>query len=89
MAVLHRTSKDGLGAAYLAAFRWGLERGYDTVTVAEDDRKTAETSECGNPPLGIRFEFEHPLADGKLFFKSLEFCMLGGIKIKAVMQKGV
>jgi len=33
--VLHRTAKDGLGAAYLAAFDWGLERGY-TVLVEMD-----------------------------------------------------
>lgn len=26
--VLHRTSKDGLGRAYIAGFRWGLERDY-------------------------------------------------------------
>ncbi|WP_299564079.1 polyprenol monophosphomannose synthase [uncultured Mycolicibacterium sp.] len=33
--VMHRTSKDGLGAAYLAGFRWGLGRGY-TVLVEMD-----------------------------------------------------
>ncbi len=33
--VMHRTTKDGLGAAYLAAFDWGLERGY-TVLVEMD-----------------------------------------------------
>lgn len=33
--VMHRTAKDGLGAAYLAAFEWGLERGY-TVLVEMD-----------------------------------------------------
>ncbi len=33
--VMHRTVKDGLGAAYLAAFEWGLERGY-TVLVEMD-----------------------------------------------------
>ncbi len=26
--VLHRTSKDGLGRAYIAGFKWGLERDY-------------------------------------------------------------
>jgi dolichol-phosphate mannosyltransferase len=26
--VLHRQGKEGLGAAYVAGFRWGLERGY-------------------------------------------------------------
>jgi dolichol-phosphate mannosyltransferase len=33
--VMHRTSKDGLGAAYLAGFAWGLSRGY-TVLVEMD-----------------------------------------------------
>jgi dolichol-phosphate mannosyltransferase len=33
--VMHRTAKDGLGAAYLAAFDWGLEHGY-TVLVEMD-----------------------------------------------------
>ena len=26
---MHRLGKDGLGAAYLAGFQWGLERNYD------------------------------------------------------------
>ena len=33
--VLHRTEKNGLGAAYIAGFRWGLERNY-TVLVEMD-----------------------------------------------------
>ncbi|MCG5433381.1 polyprenol monophosphomannose synthase [Mycobacterium sp. MYCO198283] len=33
--VLHRTAKEGLGAAYLAGFAWGLHRGY-TVLVEMD-----------------------------------------------------
>ena len=33
--VMHRTSKSGLGAAYLAGFAWGLGRGY-TVLVEMD-----------------------------------------------------
>ena len=33
--VLHRTEKAGLGAAYIAGFRWGLERDY-TVLVEMD-----------------------------------------------------
>jgi dolichol-phosphate mannosyltransferase len=33
--VMHRTSKDGLGAAYLAGFAWGLSRQY-TVLVEMD-----------------------------------------------------
>jgi dolichol-phosphate mannosyltransferase len=35
--VMHRTVKDGLGAAYLAGFAWGLERGYTTLVEMDAD----------------------------------------------------
>jgi len=35
--VLHRTSKDGLGAAYLEAFTWALSRGYDRLVQLDAD----------------------------------------------------
>ena len=35
--VLHRTAKRGLGAAYLAGFRWALERGYGTIVEMDAD----------------------------------------------------
>ena len=35
--VLHRTSKEGLGAAYLAGFDWALERGYDVLVEMDAD----------------------------------------------------
>jgi dolichol-phosphate mannosyltransferase len=35
--VLHRKGKAGLGAAYLAAFRWGLGRGYDAFVEMDAD----------------------------------------------------
>lgn len=35
--VLHRASKEGLGAAYIAGFRWGLERGYGTLVEMDAD----------------------------------------------------
>lgn len=35
--VMHRTSKDGLGAAYLAGFAWAFERGYDVVVEMDAD----------------------------------------------------
>ena len=35
--VLHRTSKDGLGAAYLAGFAWALEHGADVVVEMDAD----------------------------------------------------
>jgi len=35
--VLHREAKQGLGKAYLAAFAWALERGYDYVFEMDSD----------------------------------------------------
>jgi glycosyltransferase involved in cell wall biosynthesis len=35
--VLHRPGKEGLGAAYLAGFGWGLERDYDVLVEMDAD----------------------------------------------------
>ena len=35
--VLHRTAKDGLGAAYIAGFRWALARDYGVVVEMDAD----------------------------------------------------
>jgi dolichol-phosphate mannosyltransferase len=35
--VLHRPAKEGLGAAYLAGFAWGLDRGYDVLVEMDAD----------------------------------------------------
>lgn len=35
--VLHRNAKEGLGAAYLEAFGWGLDRGYDRLVQLDAD----------------------------------------------------
>jgi dolichol-phosphate mannosyltransferase len=35
--VLHRLGKDGLGAAYLAGFAWGIEAGYDVLVEMDAD----------------------------------------------------
>lgn len=35
--VLHRAGKAGLAAAYVAAFRWGLEQGYDILVEMDAD----------------------------------------------------
>ena len=37
MHVLHRTGKQGLGAAYLAGFAWAREHGYDVVVEMDAD----------------------------------------------------
>ena len=35
--VLHRTAKNGLGAAYLEAFGWALDQGYDPIVQLDAD----------------------------------------------------
>jgi dolichol-phosphate mannosyltransferase len=35
--VLHRTAKNGLGAAYIAGFDWGLDAGYDVLVEMDAD----------------------------------------------------
>ncbi|MCG5214806.1 polyprenol monophosphomannose synthase [Streptosporangium soli] len=35
--VLHRPGKKGLGAAYIAGFRWGMEQGYDVLVEMDAD----------------------------------------------------
>jgi dolichol-phosphate mannosyltransferase len=35
--LLERTAKEGLGAAYRAGFRWGLDRGYDALVEMDAD----------------------------------------------------
>jgi apolipoprotein N-acyltransferase len=35
--VLHRTAKSGLGAAYIAGFSWGMQRGYDVLVEMDAD----------------------------------------------------
>ncbi|PID50863.1 MAG: dolichol-phosphate mannosyltransferase [Propionibacteriales bacterium] len=35
--VMHRAGKEGLGAAYLAGFHWGLDKGYDTIVQMDAD----------------------------------------------------
>src|SRR5882724_3791747 len=35
--VLHRTEKNGLGRAYIAGFKWALERGYELVFQLDGD----------------------------------------------------
>lgn len=37
VAVVHRTAKNGLGAAYLDGFRWALDRGFDVVVEMDAD----------------------------------------------------
>lgn len=35
--VLHRRGKEGLGAAYVAGFKWGLDQGYDVMVEMDAD----------------------------------------------------
>ncbi len=37
ISVMHRTAKDGLGAAYIAGFGWGLQRKFDVLVEMDAD----------------------------------------------------
>lgn len=37
LQVMHRKGKEGLGAAYMASFRWALDNGYDVVVEMDAD----------------------------------------------------
>jgi len=37
LQVLHRKGKEGLGAAYLAGFRWGIDNGYEVLVEMDAD----------------------------------------------------
>ncbi len=58
--VLHRPLKAGLGVAYVAGFRWALERGYDVVV--EMDADGSHAPEDLPRLLGV-FAEEHPGPD--------------------------
>ncbi|MDH6611479.1 glycosyltransferase involved in cell wall biosynthesis [Streptomyces sp. SAI-208] len=44
--VLHRKGKEGLGAAYLAGFRWGLEHGYGVLVEMDADGSHPSPRNC-------------------------------------------
>ena len=62
ISVIHRTVKDGLGAAYIAGFGWGLDRGFDVLVEMDADgshapeqlpRILAALNRPGHPDLAI------------------------------------
>jgi len=62
--VLHRAEKQGLGRAYLAGFRWALERGHDRVFEMDADlshdprylRDLITATETADLALGSRYK---------------------------------
>ena len=61
--VLHRAVKDGLGCAYIAGFKWALERGYERILEMDADLshnpsdipRFLEASENADLVLGSRY----------------------------------
>ncbi|MBL8026128.1 MAG: polyprenol monophosphomannose synthase [Fibrobacteres bacterium] len=61
--VLHREKKEGLGRAYLAGFKWGLDRGYDLLFEMDADfshdpkylPKMIEASKNADLVIGSRY----------------------------------
>ena len=54
--VLHRTAKEGLGAAYLAGFSWGLDHGY--AALVEMDADGSHHPEALPRMLGLLDEYD-------------------------------
>jgi dolichol-phosphate mannosyltransferase len=64
VAVLHRPRKQGLGSAYVAGFRCGLDRGYDLLVEMDADRShlpvhldeiVRAAAESGGVAIGSRY----------------------------------
>ncbi|MGI8700468.1 MAG: polyprenol monophosphomannose synthase [Nocardioidaceae bacterium] len=63
VSVLHRTAKEGLGAAYLAGFAEGLSRGYDVLVEMDADGshlpeqlpRLLDAVDCADLVLGARW----------------------------------
>lgn len=61
--VLHRKAKDGLGRAYLAGFKWALERDYEFIMEMDADLshnpadvpKLLETAQTADLAIGSRY----------------------------------
>lgn len=62
--VMHRKGKEGLGAAYIAGFRWALERDYDVIVEMDADgshmpeqlpRLLQASAECADLVIGSRW----------------------------------
>ena len=62
--VLHREAKLGLGSAYLAGFRWGLEQGYELLVEMDADGShrpehlsslVGAARQCGGLAIGSRY----------------------------------
>lgn len=46
--LVERSGKQGLGTAYLAGFRWGLDHGYDYICEMDCDFSHNPTTWCGS-----------------------------------------
>jgi len=61
--ILHRETKDGLGRAYIAGFKWALERGYEFIFEMDADfshnpeaiPQFLEVATCADLVLGSRY----------------------------------
>lgn len=61
--VLHRAGKLGLGTAYIAGFRWGIERGYDVMLEMDADF----SHDPGHLPQFLRAVGEYELVLGSRY----------------------
>ena len=84
--VLHRAEKNGLGRAYIAGFKWALDRGYDFVFEIDGDfshnpddipaflnaAKDADLVLWDGYPLELRSRANQVFIDGRLVYTKQE-----------------
>lgn len=89
--VMHRKGKEGLGAAYIAGFRWGLERDYDVLVEMDADgshqpeqlpRLLAEIPRGADLVIGSRWVKGGSVVNWPLHRK---FISLGGSQFSRIM----
>ena len=89
--VLHRAGKEGLGAAYLAGFRWALDRGYDAVVEMdadgshrpEDLPRLLDAAEDADLVIGSRYVRGGTVVNWPLSRKAIS--MGGNLYIRAIL----
>ena len=95
ISVMHRPKKSGLGSAYVAGFRWALERSYDAVFQMDSDfshdpkdlPRLAEALSGCDMALGSRYVKGGRILDWP--WPRLAISALGNYYARAVLRIGV
>ena len=93
--VLHRQSKEGLGPAYLAGFKWALDRGYELVFEMDCDfshspwdlPRLAHASAQADMVIGSRYIAGGGIDNWNFFRRSLSF--MANRYVQQFLGKGI